>query len=380
VPTTIAEVAARAGVSIATVSRVLAGMPGARPETRERVLAVARELRYRPSGVAQSLKRRATRTLGLIITDIANPFFPDLVRAVEDAAREAGYTVLLCNGADDPEREAAYLELLASRRVDGMIVASSALTERHGRWLATAPLPAVLVNCADAEGRLPAILSDSRDGGRQAAAHLLGLGHGQLGHIATAPLPAVLVNCADAEGRLPAILSDSRDGGRQAATHLLGLGHRQLGHIRGPRPHAAAAERHAGVLDALADAGVDQQTLVVVEGDGHVAGGERAARELLRLAPNTTAMACYNDLTAIGALRAVRALGLAAPGDVSVVGFDDIDLARYVDPPLTTIAQQTEHMGRWAVRALIGGDGPSPGAEMLPVHLVVRGSTAPPRG
>lgn len=331
-PTTIAEVAARAGVSIATVSRVLAGMPGARPETRERVLAVARELRYRPSGVAQSLKRRATRTLGLIITDIANPFFPDLVRAVEDAAREAGYTVLLCNGADDPEREAAYLELLASRRVDGMIVASSALTERHGRWLATAPLP------------------------------------------------AVLVNCADAEGRLPAILSDSRDGGRQAATHLLGLGHRQLGHIRGPRPHAAAAERHAGVLDALADAGVDQRTLIVVEGDGHVAGGERAARELLRLGPNTTAMACYNDLTAIGALRAVRALGLAAPGDVSVVGFDDIDLARYVDPPLTTIAQQTEHMGRWAVRALIGGDGPSPGAEMLPVHLVVRGSTAPPRG
>ncbi len=141
-PTTIAEVAARAGVSIATVSRVLAGMPGARPETRERVLLAARQLQYRPSGVAQSLKRRATRALGLIITDIANPFFPDLVRAVEDAAREAGYTVLLCNGADDPEREAAYLELLASRRVDGMIVASSALTERHGRWLTTAPLPA----------------------------------------------------------------------------------------------------------------------------------------------------------------------------------------------------------------------------------------------
>jgi DNA-binding LacI/PurR family transcriptional regulator len=332
VSVTIAEVAARAGVSIATVSRVLTGMPGARPETRERVLLAARQLQYRPSGVAQSLKRRATRTLGLIITDIANPFFPDLVRAVEDAARDAGYTVLLCNGADDPEREAAYLELLARRRVDGMIVASSALTEHHGRWLTTAPLPAVLVNCADSEGRLPAILSDSRDGGRQAAAH------------------------------------------------LLGLGHRRLGHIRGPRPHAAAAERQAGVLDALADAGVDQRTLVVVEGDGHVEGGERAARELLRSAPDTTAIACYNDLTAIGALRAVRALGLAVPGEVSVVGFDDIDMARYVDPPLTTIAQQTEHMGRWAVQALIGGDEPSPRAEMLPVHLVVRGSTAPPRG
>jgi LacI family transcriptional regulator len=124
---TIADVAAKAGVSTATVSRVLAGVGRARPETQARVLEAAQALDYRPSEVARSLKRRSTQTLGLIITDIENPYFPQLVRSVEDAARAAGYSVLLCNAADDPDREASYLDLLVDRRVDGLVIAASSL-------------------------------------------------------------------------------------------------------------------------------------------------------------------------------------------------------------------------------------------------------------
>src|SRR5689334_25101566 len=133
---TIADVAAKAGVSTATVSRVLAGVGRARPETRTRVLDAARELDYRPSEIARSLKRRSTQTLGLIITDIENPYFPQLVRSVEDASRDLGYTVLLCNAAEDPDREAASLELLADRRVDGLIIESLCLAVRRRAWLA----------------------------------------------------------------------------------------------------------------------------------------------------------------------------------------------------------------------------------------------------
>ena len=154
---TIADVARLAGVSTATVSRVLAGLGGARPATRERVLAAARELGYRPSGVARSLKLRPTRTLGLIVTDIENPFFPELVRAVEDAARDLGYALLLCNAADDPEREGAYLDLLVERRVDGVVIAASSLGRRHREWLAAAPLPIVLVNCVAPGIPLPSV-------------------------------------------------------------------------------------------------------------------------------------------------------------------------------------------------------------------------------
>ena len=143
---TIADVARRARVSTATVSRVLAGHGRARQETRERIFAAARELGYRPSGVARSLRQRATRTLGLIITDIENPFFPQLVRAVEDAAHDLGYAILLCNAADDPERESEYLDLLVDRWVDGVVIAASSLGGRHREWLADAPLPIVLVN------------------------------------------------------------------------------------------------------------------------------------------------------------------------------------------------------------------------------------------
>jgi LacI family transcriptional regulator len=340
-PATIAQVAARAGVSTATVSRVLAGIGRVREGTRGRVLEAVDALDYRPSAVARALKRQATLTLGLVVTDIENPFYPQVVRAVEDAAHERGYALLLCNAADDPHRELSYLNLLLERRVDGIVVASSRATRRH--------------------------------------AELLG----------RAPVPVVLVNSAAPRSGLPAVDADHRRGARMAGEHLLGLGHTVIGHVSAPATNAAARLRLAGLRDALRAAGRPATALHVAVGDGHVAGGEAAALALLEV-PGLSALACYNDLTAIGALRAVRAAGRRVPHDVSVVGFDDIDLAAWTDPPLTTIRQPIAEMSRWAVMRLatdIGRrrDGATPPRPIraraihLRPELVERGSSAPPK-
>jgi LacI family transcriptional regulator, galactose operon repressor len=329
---TIADVAAKAGVSTATVSRVLAGVGRARPDTQARVLEAARALDYRPSEVARSLKRRSTQTLGLIITDIENPYFPQLVRSVEDAARAAGYSVLLCNAADDAEREASYLDLLVDRRVDGLIIAASSLGARQGEWLTAAPIPVVLVNTE-------------------------------------AP-----------EAGLPTIMSDNTGGARMATEHLLGLGHRRFGYLMPPPRNVDAPARLGGVRTALREAGCPSDALTLADGDALVGGGEAAAISLLERAPGVTAIVAYNDLMAIGALRAARGRGRRVPADISVVGFDDIPVAAFVDPPLTTISQRTEEMGRWAVERLIGEDGLGAASVKLPVDLQVRESTGPAPG
>lgn len=334
---TIAQVAARAGVSTATVSRVLSGRSQGRHGTRERVLEAVAALDYRPSDVARSLKRRATRTIGLLVTDIQNPYFPQLVRAIEDRAHASGYALLLGNGTDDPEREAAYLESLAARRVDGLIIAASRLTRRH----ATA-------------------LERSRT-------------------------PTVLVNCEVPDGRWPAAMSANRDGGRIATEHLAALGHRHLGLVT-VEGEAAAEERAAGIDDVLrtAPAGTALTTQVSAAG---VVAGEASARRLLERHPDVTGVVCYNDALALGVLRGVRATGRRVPQDVSVVGFDDIDLAAVAEPPLTTVAQDIRGLGRWAVGRLLedldrvgpSGDGPPSFATVRwPVRLVTRASTGPP--
>jgi len=347
VTATIGDVARRAGVSTATVSRVLAGLGGARADTRARVLEAARELDYRPSAVARSLKLRTTKTLGLIITDIENPFFPQLVRAVEDVAREHGFALLLCNATDDPDREASYLDLLVDRRVDGVVIAVSGLGARHGEWLAEPPLPVVLVNTVAP-----------------------GLPH-------------------------PSIASDNVDGGRQAAAHLLDLGHRRIGVLTAGARNADAPARVAGVRRALEERGLDPAAVSIVVGEPGVGGGEAALGRLVADAPDTTGVIAYNDLMAIGAMRAIRAAGRTVPGDISVVGFDDVAIAAYTDPPLTTIAQAIGDLGRWAVERLVERladgaaikDGHDPSGRtlagtvtvtVLPVRLVARGSSGPP--
>lgn len=341
-PATIRDVAARAGVSTATVSRSLRGGVGVEPATRARVEEAVRELRYRPSGVARSLKLRSTQTLGLIVTDIENPYFPQIIRAVEDAARTRGYSVLLADGRRDQTREIQSLELLAVREVDGLLIASAALTERHHTWLDERPCPVVIMNSGSVVGSVPAVLSDNAEGGRLVVEHLIGLGHRYLTYLAT-----------PASGNL------------------------------------AVEERLQGVRAGLAGAARSETDLKIVNGDGGVEGGERAAREALRAHPETTALICYNDLTAVGALRGVHAMGMDVPGDVSVVGFDDIELAPYVEPQLTTVRQDTTQMGQWAVSTLLrliaeasaGEAAEAPAkTQRIPVEMVVRGSSGAVRG
>jgi LacI family transcriptional regulator len=342
VATTIADVARRAGVSTATVSRVLSGVGPARPATRDRVESAARELGFRPSDVARSLKRQSTLSLGLIVTDIENPYFPQLVKAVEDAAIAEGYAILLCSADNDPDREASYLDILVERRVDGIIVAASTLGTSQGAWLADPPLPVVLVNTS---------------------------------------APAV---------DLPAIASDNRAGGRLATRHLLELGHRRFGYLMPPPRNLDAPERLAGVHDELSahDLAIDgpDAVLAVARAAATVIGGETAMLELLDRTPPPTAVVAYNDLMAIGAMRAIRRRGLSVPADVSLVGFDDVAFAAYVEPALTTLRQETAEMGRWAVATLTdqiaaraaGSVAPKDAERrVVPVHLEVRASTGP---
>jgi DNA-binding LacI/PurR family transcriptional regulator len=335
-PATIREVAQRAQVSTATVSRVLAGIGNPKPDTASAVMRAVEELDYRPSGVARSLRMKRTRTLGLIVTDIQNPFFPELVQAADLAARSLDYSILLGSAAYDEMRALHYLDLMVDRRVDGMIVASSQISESSWEWLLASPVPVVVVN-AEPRDRMVTVIG-----------------------------------------------SDNEGGSRMAVEHLVALGHRRIGYLRGPQAFTAAAPRLAGFRAACAEAGLDPDAMPVIRCEGLVESGELAAAQLLEQAPWVTAIACYNDLTAIGALRALRAAGRRVPEDVSVIGFDDIAAASWVVPGLTTISQQKGEMGRLAVEHLaraLDGTGPAPAPEVirLEARLLVRESTCPAR-
>lgn len=331
---TIRDVALRAGVSTATVSRVLAGVGNPRPDIAAAVMAAAGALDYRPSGVARSLRMKRTRTLGLIITDIQNPFFPELVQAADLAARGWGYSILLGSAAYDEQRAMHYLDLMVDRRVDGMIIASSQLSEASWRWLATSPVPVIVVN-AEPPG-----------------------------------LPVTVIT------------SDNVGGGRQAAAHLVSLGHRRIAYIRGSETFTASRPRGEGFRAACREAGLAETDTPELPGDGQFEGGERAVRELLDHDCNVTAIGCYNDITAIGAMRALREAGKRVPGDVSVVGCDDIAAAMWVSPALTTVAQQKSDMGRLAVERLAAALADpdhvaTPETIVLPMVLRERESTGP---
>lgn len=335
-PATIRDVARRAGVSTATVSRVLAGIGNPKIETADAVMAAVVALDYRPSAVARSLRMRRTHTFGLIVTDIQNPFFPELVQAADDAARTVGYSILLGSAAYDEHRAVHYLDLMADRRVDGMIVASSQVSEESWQWLAAAPVPVVVVNAEPASVPITVITSDNSAG-----------------------------MCMVAE-------------------HLIGLGHRRMAYIRALEGITADGPRIEGFRAACQAAGIPAADIVELSGDALFEGGERAIAELLAAGTDVTAIACHNDITAIGALRALRAARIRVPADISVVGCDDIAAASWVVPALTTVAQQKAEMGRMAVERLLamldaGEGGIAPETIRVPMVLQIRESTGPAR-
>jgi DNA-binding LacI/PurR family transcriptional regulator len=342
---TLADVAAAAGVSPATASRVLAGRGGARSDTAERVHAAADALQYRPSGLARSLRVSSSRTIGIIVTDIENPFYSRLVNAVETVAEADGYAALLCNANYDVARVHDFMNLLEERRVDGVVISVAKLDIKSSPWL---------------------------------AAHRV---------------PIVLVDSPSAGLRAPGISSDNRLGGRLAIDHLLDLGHRRIGHIMPPRTILAARERLAGAKDGMRWAGHAGALAVVEVGRYDMAAGTKAMATLLRRHPDITAVFAYNDLMAIGAMDAIHRSAMGIPGDISIVGFDDIPNAAYCNPPLTTVRQSVEVMGSWAFRELRkeiairseGVEAPADNSDgdrsqftKTPVELKVRESTAAP--
>jgi LacI family transcriptional regulator len=335
---TIRDVASRAGVSHQTVSRVINGHDSVTVETRERVHAAIRDLEYVPSPIARGLSSNRTHSLGLVTAEISDHFFAEVAAGAETEARRRGYYLMIASveeAAPDDERD--YLRLMLERRVEGLIIAS----------------PSPLLN-AD---QLPPA------GAEQVPIVALAARH---------DLPGFTV-----------VDVDNERGGFDAASLLLEHGHRRIATITGPLEWPSAQDRLKGYEDALRGAGVElDESLVEHAEDWGLAAGQEAAQRLLDAGSPFTAIFAQSDLTAIGAIQVLRSHGLAVPGDVSLVGYDDIPVAAFVDPPLTTIRQPMREVGEVAagiVLDAIAADGQGeagPGVRLLPASVVLRGSVS----
>ncbi|MDQ0471371.1 LacI family DNA-binding transcriptional regulator [Labrys wisconsinensis] len=330
---TIKDVAREAGVSVTTVSHVVNATRPVAPETRERVSDVIRRLGYRPSGIARALKANRTHAIGMLVTTSVNPFFAEVMRGVEAGCFERGYTLILGNTGDVAERLEAYWHTLAARRIDGLVVMTTNASPDFLQQL-------------DSNGVLPVVALDTAEG---------------------------LVDCV--------INDDSEMGGRLAGRFLVERGFRRIGCITGPAGHPRGTTRLEAFRAGLTEAGAALDPALVVRSDFTIAGGYRALGELAaRPGPLPDALFCINDMLAIGALCAAHERGLRVPDDLSVMGYDDSEIAAYTAPPLTTIRQPAFEMGQAAARVLIehlDSGTPLPHMLALPPELVERRSVRP---
>jgi DNA-binding LacI/PurR family transcriptional regulator len=324
----IKDIAKAAGVSHSTVSRALADSSLVSAETKARIQALARDMGYSPDAQARSLVVGRTQTIGVVVTTIADPFIAEVVQAVESTAHEHGYTVILASSMSEPEREVAAVEMLHSKRVDGVIVTSSRVGALYHAYLERLAVPIVLLN------------SHSEQTGRYTFS----------------------------------IAIDDRHGAHLATQHLTEQGHRRIAYVTGPANHSDDLQRRAGYRDALSAAGLGFDPDLVIAGTGRADGGELCLPLLLSLDQPPTAVFCYNDMTAIGLLRAARMAGKRVPDDLAVVGFDDIPFASYIRPPLTTIAQPKRQMGQQAMEMVLALMDDGGGRREDVANVVVRGA------
>ena len=331
----ISDVARLAGVSIATVSQTLSGNRPVSEATKAKVRAAAARLGYRPNHVARAMVTGRTHTLGLLVPDIANPFFAELVRAVERTAGERGYMTLVCSSDLDALLEERYLLVMLDKHVDALLC-----------LLGTGHRPACLEEVV-ASG-IPLIVMDE-------------------------DLPFL-------PGSAYVVTVDNERGGRLAATHLAGLGHLRIGAVAAPQALPTAFARLSGFRHGLADFGLSLDGSAIVEADSYtLQDGRVAAGRLLDLRPDLTALWCANDLIALGAIQAAQARGIVVPHDLSVVGFDNNFVSSLVTPTLTTIGQPLTRMGSTAANLavdLVEGNPAASRRIQLDVELIVRSSTA----
>jgi LacI family transcriptional regulator len=302
---TIADVAREAGVSQQTVSRVINHKGEISESTRGRVLEVIQRLGYRPSRIARGLATNKTMTIGLVVPDIANPFFSEIARGADGAAHDAGYSLLLGNAFEDAEREADVLHTLEEKRVDGIVLCSSRL-----------PVDKLDEFCA----QQPAV---------------------------------VLINRWNQRANVGTVQVDDAAGANAAVRHLIAAGRRVIGFLAGPPISHSGQERARGYASALTEAGLVPDPALIVACSPDLEGGKQAAANLLIARPDVSALFCYNDLVAAGALHACAGLGRRVPEDIAVVGCDDIPLAEMVTPPLTTLHVPQQEMGAAAIKLLL---------------------------
>lgn len=331
----LSDVAARAGVHPATVSRALSERTRhmVNAATAERVLNAARELGYTPNPIARSLKTNRSFTVAVLLPDLTNPLFPPMVRGIEDALGEAGFTALIANTDNHPDRALAALETMRVRQADGCIAATATRDDE------------LLVE-------------------------------------ASAETPTVLINRRMRGHAIPAVVADDRSGVRQAVEHLAALGHERIAHVAGPQWLSTGADRHEAFVQALRGVGLDPDPSLICFGEGFTEEqGALALNSLLDADAQFTALMAGNDLMALGCYDALAERGMSCPADVSIVGFNDMPFADKFNPPLSTVRIPHYEMGRRAAELLLerlAGDGRAHGDDVvLPVEFVLRASTAP---
>ena len=323
------DVAREAGVSRQTVSRAINDRTEISPETRSRILAIVERMGYRPSSIARGLATQRTRTIGLVIPDVANPFFSEVARGAEQTAYAEGYTVFLCNTDENPDRELAILNLLEEQRVDGVVLCSSRLDEETLQTTVARHPTVVLVN---------RLLKGSEVG---------------------------------------TVLLEDKLGAQILTQHLINTGHKAIGFMSGPAASTSGLKRAEGYFAALAAAALPHNSGWIQPCAPTVDGGHEATTILLNQHPELTAIVGYNDLVAIGAVQACTDLGRVVPDSLAITGFDDIPLAALVTPPLTTCRVPRYEVGAQAMRLLldrVNGCTDECEAIFLPPTLVVRAS------
>jgi DNA-binding LacI/PurR family transcriptional regulator len=334
-PVTMRQIAERAQVSIGTVSHVINETAAVRPKLRERVMEAIRSLGYQPSALAQGLRKNRTDMLGMVIPDITNPFFPGVVRGVEDVAYKRSFRVILCNADNDPAKEASYVRELRSYRIAGLLI-----------------IPA---SGADIEGDLRTY--------------------------ASASVPVVCIDRVPDGWKGDAVLVANAEGAYLITRHLIEMGHQRLAVITGPLKLTNAAERLKGFRRALHEAGLGIEAEFVQEARFDTASGYEAALRLLRMRPRPTAIFACNDLMAFGVLQAARELNLRCPEDLSIAGFDSLEFTNFTDPSLTSVYQPSYQLGATAAHLLLQRvDGLHSARKkiLLPTELKKRNSVGPP--
>lgn len=321
----IKEVAKHAGVSVATVSRVLNDKGYVSEDARKRVEKAIADLDYKPNAVARSLFKKTSKTIGLLVPDIVNPFFPELARAVEDTLSRLGYTVILCNTDESQEKEQSYLEMMVQKYIDGMIVASNTL------------------NAAQ---------------------------------VTKYNIPVVSID-REISKELPSIMVENKKGASMAVSFLKKKGRKRIAHLRGPAYIPNAVERCSGYLEEVGKEPWFEESYIA-DGNYEMKTSIESTLQLLKTHPEIDAIFAGNDLSAIGAIKAIHKLGKNVPGDIAVVGFDGIMLSESTTPELTTVAQPIYELGEMAATTLVKLIEQQPDKQpfyKLPVQLIERQST-----